>query len=472
MNEFYLIVHKTFISLCFFIISLSFLPCNAQTSRPRVFVLTDISNEPDDEESLVRFLLYANEFQVEGLVATTSCWLWHGTREDLIHRHLEAYEKVYQNLTKHASGYPTVDELRRVVSTGQPEYGMANVGEGHTTAGSELLLRVASQEDENPLWVLAWGGTNTLAQALYDARKKMSSEELKEMVARMKVYAISDQDDAGIWIRNEFPDLFYIVDPSRPDGQNYEKALWSGISGDRFYQTGVGYCFDLVDNPWLEKNVISGHGSLGELYPPLKYIMEGDTPSFLGLINNGLGWRECPAYGGWGGRYVYYQPHGESRSIWTSNRDNRDTFEYAPGKFYVSNQASLWRWRCEYQHDFAARMDWCVADHYKKANHNPKAVVNGDESKNVLFLTAPLGSRVILSSEGTTDSDNDSVKVTWWIYQEAGNVEQARLLPNGKNVVVDLSDVKKKGQLHIIMQVEDNGVPSLTSYRRIILSTL
>ncbi|HRV08781.1 MAG TPA: DUF1593 domain-containing protein, partial [Acidobacteriota bacterium] len=54
--------------------------------KARVLVLTDISNEPDDEESLVRFLVYSNEYQVEGIVATTSTWLRTGTREDLIRR--------------------------------------------------------------------------------------------------------------------------------------------------------------------------------------------------------------------------------------------------------------------------------------------------------------------------------------------------------------------------------------------------
>lgn len=459
--------------VCLFSLGLmwiSFFPCQAKDFRPRVFVLTDISNEPDDEESLVRFLLYANEFRVEGLAATTSCWLWRGTREDLIHKQLDAYKKVYPNLIRHAVGYPDVEDLRKVTCTGQPEYGMANVGEEHTSEGSDLLLQAALKKDEGPLWILVWGGANTLAQALYDARREMPEMELNNMLSRMKVYAISDQDDAGIWIRNEFPDLFYIVDPSRPDYQSYDKALWSGISGDRFYQTGVGYCLGLVENPWLEKNIISGHGPLGACYPRLKYIMEGDTPSFLGLVNNGLGWLESPSYGGWGGRYVYYQPHGESRAIWTSNRDSRDSFEYEPGKKHVSNQASLWRWRREYQHDFAARMDWCITENYKQANHNPIAVVNGNDSKDILFVTACSNNKIFLSSKGTTDPDNDIVKVNWWIYQEAGNIQNARLCPHGDDVVVDLSEVEGGDKLHVIMQVTDEGTPSLTSYRRIIIS--
>src|ERR1700687_5534492 len=44
-------------------------------ARPRVIVMTDIANEPDDQMSLVRFLLYSNQFDVEGLVATTSTWM-------------------------------------------------------------------------------------------------------------------------------------------------------------------------------------------------------------------------------------------------------------------------------------------------------------------------------------------------------------------------------------------------------------
>ena len=120
--------------------------------------------------------------------------------------------------------------------------------------------------------------------------------------------------------------------------------------------------FELVDNPRLERNIIEGHGPLGALYPKLAYIMEGDTPSFLGLIDNGLGWAASPAYGGWGGRYVLYRCYGEARPIWTNVDDARDTVTADNGATCTSAQATIWRWREAYQHDFAARMDWCVAD--------------------------------------------------------------------------------------------------------------
>ncbi len=119
---------------------------------------------------------------------------------------------------------------------------------------------------------------------------RAAPEELKKFVAKLRVYSISDQDDAGAWIRREFPDLFYIVSPSTQDAKEYYRATWTGISGDRYYKNGPMHKFEMVDNPWLEEHIINNHGPLGALYPPLKYIMEGDTPSFLGLINNGLGW--------------------------------------------------------------------------------------------------------------------------------------------------------------------------------------
>jgi len=201
--------------------------------KPRVLVLTDISNEPDDEESLVRFLVYANEFDVEGLVATTSTWLRTKTREDLIRRDIAAYAEVRTNLLKHAPGFPPAEQLLAVTKTGQTGYGMQFVGPEKSTAGSQLIIDAADKTDPRPIWVAVWSGANTLAQALTDVRAARSPEELKRFVAKLRVYAISDQDDAGAWIRKEFPDLFYIVSPSTQDGKEYWRATWTGISGDR-----------------------------------------------------------------------------------------------------------------------------------------------------------------------------------------------------------------------------------------------
>jgi len=199
----------------------------------------------------VRFLVYANEYEVEGLVATTSTWLRNRTREELIRRQVDAYGQVRDNLLKPAPGYPTKEQLLAVAFTGQTNYGMAAAGDGKSTPGSRHLLAAADKTDPRPLWVSVWGGANTLAQALSNARRERAAADLQRLVARLRVYTIFDQDDAGPWLRREFPGLFYIVSPSTTDWKEYWRATWTGISGDRHYKNGPMHQFHLVDNPWL-----------------------------------------------------------------------------------------------------------------------------------------------------------------------------------------------------------------------------
>jgi hypothetical protein len=440
--------------------------------KPRLLVLTDLSNEPDDEESLVRLLVYANEFDLEGLVATTSNWLRQDPREDLIHRDLAAYALVQPNLSRHAPGFPTAEALRAVTCTGQTGLGLAATGPGKDTAGSRRIIAAVDRDDDRPLWISVWGGSNTLAQALQDVRATRSAAELARFVARLRVYAISDQDDSGAWIRREFPELFYIVTPSNPSSyEEYYRATWSGISGGRESQAAPGYHFAMVDNPWLEENIIRDHGPLGALYPRLMYIMEGDTPSFLGLIDRGLGWSVSPAYGGWGGRYALFRVAGETRPIWTDINSTRDRVEVEPGRFDASNQATIWRWREHFQNDFAARMDWCVADNFARANHNPRPALNGDRSTGVVTIAAKPGAAVDLSAAGTDDPDaGQAVKLTWWIYREAGTLADATLTEtSGVATTVRLPAATKPGTVHVILQAEDNGTPRLFAYRRIVI---
>ena len=447
-------------------------PAGPSDERPRVIVLTDISNEPDDEESMVRFLVYSNELDVEGLIATTSTHLRNETREDLIRRQIEAYGEVRENLARHAPGFPTKAALLAVTRTGQPAYGMTAVGAGKSSAGSRHIVEVVDRDDPRPVWISVWGGANTLAQALWDVRETRSEEDLERFVARLRVYTISDQDDAGRWLRLEFPDLFYIVSPSNERWEEYWRATWTGISGDRHYLNGPFHAFELVDNPWLERNVIQDHGPLGALYPRLEYIMEGDTPSFLGLVDNGLGWHRSPAWGGWGGRYVLYQSYAETRPIWTNNKDSRDTVTADDGHTYTSDMATIWRWREHFQHDFAARMDWCVATEHDQANHNPVAALNGDLSKRVLEIEARPGETVALSAAGSSDPDGDAFTTTWFVYPEAGTWGGTVVLARaqGQKTEMVAPTVEKPETVHVILQLEDQGEPHLFAYRRAIVT--
>ncbi len=440
--------------------------------KPRVIVLTDISNEPDDEESLVRFLVYSNEYDVEGLIATTSVWLKDTVRPERIQERVTAYGQVRDNLLKHASGYPTREHLLSVIKTGRPEFGMNGVGESKGSEGSRHIIEVVDKPDQRPVWVCIWGGANCLAQALWDVKYTRSAEALDAFVSKLRVYTISDQDNSGRWMRITFPNLFYIVSPSSVDNQEYQRATWTGISGDRLYQNGAMYRFELVDNPWLEKNIIQDHGPLGALYPRLKYIMEGDTPSFFSLINNGLGSSISPSYGGWGGRYVLHQAYGEIRPIWTNARGTRDTVAAENGMSYTSDQATIWRWREAYQHDFAARMDWCTADTFEKANHNPVAAFQGDRSKAVAKVRTTSGQRVNLSAAGTHDPDGNSISYRWFIYKEAGTFGGDVRIENATSIQTWFlaPQVTEPVSLHVILEVWDDGQPCLCSYRRIIVT--
>ena len=467
---------KNLIFSCLTLISLNALSqTKLQYEEPvkqRLFVLTDITNEPDDQESLVRLLVYANEYDLEGIIATTSTHLRNQTRKDKIEALVRDYGKVKPNLDKHASGYPSMDYLLSITSEHLPVYSMDGVGERKDSPGSELLIKAVDKADARPLWVSVWGGANCLAQALWKVKATRNQEAVSKFVAKLKVYSISDQDFAGRWIRENFPEIFYIVDPSAGDSWlEYYKATWTGISGDIHYNNSPGFYSELVDNPWLAANIRENHGPLAVDYIPFAYIMEGDTPSFLGLINNGLGWYISPAYGGWGGRYEYYRSYAEMGKIWTSSANTRDEIILPEGKKVATNQATIWRWRKAYQHDFAARMDWNIADDFKKANHNPVVVINGNAGKAVALASVKAGEKVVLSAKGSNDPDGDKLTFRWFVYREAGsggNVEIEQ--PESDEISFAMPELKQGQTLHIILEVADSGIPSLFSYRRVVLS--
>ena len=439
--------------------------------KQRLFVLTDITNEPDDQESLVRLLVYANEYDLEGIVATTSTHLRSQTRKDKIEGIIRDYGKVKPNLDKHASGYPSMEYLLGITSEHLPVYSMDGVGEGKDSPGSELLIKAIDKADDRPLWVSVWGGANCLAQALWKVKATRSEEAVSQFVAKLKVYSISDQDFAGKWIRDNFPDIFYIVDPSAGDSWfEYYKATWTGISGDRYYKNGPALYGELVENPWLAANIRENHGPLAAHYIPFAYIMEGDTPSFFGLINNGLGWYISPAYGGWGGRYELYRSYAEKGKIWTSSVNTQDEITLPNGKTEASNQATIWRWREAYQHDFAARMDWNIAEDFGKANHNPVVVINGNVGKAVASAKVKPGEKVVLLAKGSSDPDGDKLTLRWFVYREAGSGGNVKIeKPESEEISFTMPELNTGQLLHVILEVKDTGTPTLFAYRRIIL---
>jgi hypothetical protein len=451
-------------------------------------VLTDIGNEPDDQMSLVRLLLYSNEIDIEALVATTSTWQRAKVSPEIIRQVVTAYGKVQPNLLLHAQGWPSEAQILSRISSGQPGYGMTATGDGKLSDGAKALIAVADRDDKRPLWISVWGGANTLAQALMHVRSTRPAEALNAFVAKLRVYSISDKDDAGPWIRREFPTLFYIVKPSTPDSGEYASATWTGISGDQYYRNGAGAEFTTVSSEWLETN-IRAKGPFGRAYPKHMFIMEGDSPAFLGLIPNGLNAPEQPSWGGWGGRYVLRSHYGETRPIWTQGGDmfrrvgSADTVNGV-----TSDQATIWRWRRDFQHDFAARMDWTIKP-YKDANHPPVAAIGGDQSGgHPVELRMRVGETVTLDATASRDPDGNRLNYRWFHYQEAGvgdTTNLAGLALKGasspkltvtptavcrKNWLDGLAPCRGNGVAHLILALTDNGRPALTRYKRIIIT--
>jgi len=336
------------------------------------------------------------------------------------------------------------------------------------------LIQVVDKKDDRPVWVTVWGGTNVLAQALWKVRSTRTTSEFEKFVSKLRVYTISDQDNSAPWIRREFPNLFYIVST----GGNYRYATWSALSGDRYFGLASGADTSIVNNAWLRKNIIENKGPLGAQYPKSEYLMEGDTPSFLSLISNGLNVPERPDYGGWGGRYILYTPHfirhmhyydsqPETRPIWT---DDADEVMGKDGRRYVSNHATIWRWRDAIQNDFAARIDWCTKT-YKEANHPPVVKLSMPNE-----IKVKVGEKVTLDASQSTDPDGHKLDFRWIYYPEAGNFHHWRgiNLINANTSVVQL-EVPKEIELglprttHIILEVTDNGTPNVTRYQRVLV---
>ena len=459
------------------------------TGHPRVVVISDIGNEPDDQMSFVRLLLYSNELDLEAMIATTSTWQKKATHPETMRQLIDAYAEVRQNLLLNAKGWPEADALRSRVYAGQAAYGLAATGPDKSSDGAKAIERAVERDDPRPLWITIWGGANTLAQALQDLRASKTPSQLEELIKRLRVYSISDQDDAGSWIRREFPDLFYIVSPSTPTSGEYASATWTGIGGDDYYRNGLGGDFHTVTNEWLDENIRS-KGPLGKVYPKFMFIMEGDTPSWLGLIDNGLNAYRRPDWGGWGGRYIYRQPYGEAHPIWTQGGDefarvtSQDAVKGIDGEIHVSDQATIWRWREAFQNDFAARMSWTVSD-FAHANHNPVAVVNGEPGTAPLEINVDVGQTIDLDAGASSDPDGQKLAYHWFHYAEAGLADGnlAALTLNGDDtpqlsVHVDaacrpfwlpLVPCRGNGTAHLILAVTDTGLPPLTSYRRVIL---
>lgn len=483
--------------------------------KARMIVLTDIgpwTGEPDDAQSLVRLLLYANEYDIEGIIPNAS-WCGPDTSDEgymtRIHDVVNAYEKVVENLEKHAKGYPTAEYLRSRVKRGTSFVNMKkrvsisresieackadvekyrkseeyNVGEGLTNEGAELIRAAIEKQDTRPLWITLWGGCGTLAQAIYDMAKEYTRDKMRVLLSKLCVYDIDGQDDCGAWIMHRYPEITWL----RSDVAFWGFSETPKKSENRAFpkNSSVGD-LSTVSPEWVSEN-IQAQGPLGKVYPLARQGLETDSPSFLFLLNNGLQSYLFPHYGGWGGRFTRTLSENVPAEHFTATqlcedspfymyRDDVDTYwDKECGMLHRKNMlATIGRWRTAYQNDMAARMQWSLTPNYKEANHNPVAIVNGDKTKDFLYIDAKPGDEVLLNASDSFDPDGDSLSFRYYTYPEAGTYHYpVRILgEDSAMATVYVPENAFHEEIHIILEVsEKNRKMPLTAYRRIIIRT-
>jgi hypothetical protein len=435
--------------------------------KPRIVVLTDISPntvEPDDTESMVRLLVHADEFEIEGLVATTG-WSNGGGNEhpELLHGLVDAYAKDLPNLlrrsgqqghradeTRQPLGYwPSPGYLRSRTMLGSRTRGLRFLGRDNVSPGSDLILRLADEADARPVWILAWGGANTLAQAVWQAQRDRSPEAFRAFLRRLRLYTITDQDrgyekgtpfdiSAHQWLRREFPrDLFHL----------WDESAWT-------YQNGTGKA------RWEEYAAeIQGHGHLGALYPKYRYGVEGDTPSFLYVQANGLNDPESPSAVGWGGFFRWGKgPDGVTEAY----VNGPGTPTHAVSRKYEA------RFYPAVFNAFSARMKWARDG---KGNREPEVIVDGAAGREPIRRQPVEGTALTLDASATRDPDGDALRFSWWIAEEAGDgPKEVRLAgETSERATVTLPPGSAGKRLQVVCEVTDAGTPPLTAYRRIVL---
>jgi hypothetical protein len=451
-------------------------------TKPRLIVTSD--GEIDDECSMVRFLLYANEWDIEGIVTSSSQYHWHGHRwagDDWIEPYLDAYTQVYPNLLKHDAEFPKPEYIRERTVLGN----VKTEGEmDEVTAGSQLIVKVLLDETEDrPIWLQAWGGTNTIARALKTIEEE-HPERMAEVAKKMRFFFIWEQDSTyQAYIRPHWGK--YEITTIISDQFEAIAYRWKKCQPKEMHKYFVG--------AWMKENILENHGPLCSLYKAHKdedkgfddgdFRSEGDSPAFLHQIVTGLRNLESPDWGGWGGRYVrvrentwldpvpfkgYVYPEGRwySNTAWgrNSSRKGATTSTDRQHREYFK---PMWRWSDALQNDFASRADWCVKS-YEEANHPPVVVLG-----HTADLKVRPGTTVKLSAQGTSDPDGNKLLFLWWQYEEAdtynGTIEIRNAGKKDASFMVP-GDVGKGETIHIICQVTDTGIPQLTRYQRVVVS--
>lgn len=425
--------------------------CSAQfnkSDKNRLIISTDLGGtDPDDIQSMIHLLVCSNTLDIEGLISA-QVWMDDPDKTDKIIQVINWYKEVLPNLKKQAAGYPDANYLRSITKQGQVKSNMSGVGAGKDSPGSELIISTVDKKGDNrPVWIAGWGGLNTLAQALWKIKNTRSKKAVSAFVKKIRIYDVLGQDDAGAWIAKNFPDIVYI--------RNKKIYGWA------------------PPDDWTKNNV-QNLMPLGSHYPNRVWATEGDTPSFLYVYSNGLNVPEHIDYGGWGGRFSTDQVSG-IRGMDFIEKNGKDETQYDPYFMHGSSKEGIEainKWKQHIWNDFAARMLWTTTDNYSAVNHHPVAIVDDDNSLKCIYKKAKAGNSLIFDASNSNDPDGNKLDYKWLVYKDPstykGSITIEKNSASQCKVIVP-SDASGK-TIHLILEITDNGIPALTSYRRIVIS--
>ena len=437
--------------------------------KPRLVVCTDIAPadvEPDDMESMVHLMVYADMFEIEALITSVgwNCDPYPVEWAQYLQQVIDAYEKDVKNLIKRSEqtsflslddenerqriGYwPSAAYLRSRAVMGSINGGIRSIGEGNDSPGSDLLIRLADEDDPRPIYVAAWGGANTLAQAIWRVKQTRSADEVSDFVKKFRIYTITDQDmdyahrmdrarSSHMWLRQEFKDdLQFIWDEG-----TWQEQCELGKQNWGHHQTSIQTC-----------------GALGNEYPNYKWGVEGDTPSFLYVLPNGLNDTEDPKQCSWAGYHEYGLCPDSLTTAWTSWQEPVRSISIGYKRRFYQDEIS----------DFEARMQW--TEDKGERNHNPIVVVNGHQGPSPLVLHVKAGDSILLDASQSSDPDYNDITFLWWQQPEIGKTKLTISNDKQPTITVNIPNDAVGQNLHLICEVQDKGYLYLKSYLRIVL---